>query len=133
MKKNNNKGFVGTDMAIAILAIIVFSGIIATLMYNNFVENSKIKMQTLAIIYLTETLENVGISNYDDLTQENVNNGVVNLIPLGIENYNYKMKIEIIDDNQNQIEIKKKIKAIISYSIRNKNYEYSMERYKIKE
>ena len=138
MKKNNN-GFVGIDMAIAIFAIITFSVLIISLMYNNFLENAKIKKEALATIYLTETLENVGIANYDDITQENIDNGVINLIPPEIENYNYTMKIEVLtdilslSDAQKQTGIVKKVKATISYKVGNKNYQHIMERAKIKE
>lgn len=138
MSKKNN-GFVGLDMTIAVLAIIIFSALIISLMYNNALENAKIKKETLGAIYLTETLENVGIVNYNDLTQDNINNGVINIVPSEIEKYNYKMNIEIITDNlslsdtQKQEGIIKKVKATIFYTIGNKNYQYSMERTKIKE
>ena len=138
MKKNNN-GFVGIDMAIAVFAIIIFSTLIVSLMFNTFLENLKIKKEALATIYLTETLENVGIVNYDDITQENIDSGVINLIPPDIESYNYTMKIEVLTDSlslsdaQKQTGIVKKVKATISYIIGNKNYQYIMERAKIKE
>lgn len=138
MKKNNN-GFVGADMTIAVFAIIIFSTLIVSLMFNTFLENLKIKKEALATIYLTETLENVGIVNYDDITQENIDSGVINLIPPDIESYNYTMKIEVLTDSlslsdaQKQTGIVKKVKATISYIIGNKNYQYIMERAKIKE
>ena len=138
MKKNNN-GFVGVDMTIAVFAIIIFSTLIVSLMFNTFLENLKIKKEALATIYLTETLENVGIVNYDDITQENIDSGVINLIPPDIESYNYTMKIEVLTDSlslsdaQKQTGIVKKVKATISYIIGNKNYQYIMERAKIKE
>ena len=110
MKKNN--GFVGVDMVIAILAIITFSTFLISLMYNNFLENLKLKKEALATIYLTEALENVGIINFDALTQENIDNGAINVVPS---------------------EIVKKVKATISYTAGNKNYQYIMERAKIKE
>lgn len=133
MRINSNKGFVGVDMVLAILAIIIFSAIIVSMMYNNFLENSKINRQALAIIYLTETLENVGIAAYDDVTQENINN----FIPSDIGEYNYEMKVEVTTDdlvlsNDQQEDIIKKVKATISYKIGNKNYEHSMERIKAK-
>ena len=133
MRINSNKGFVGVDMVLAILAIIIFSAIIVSMMYNNFLENSKINRQALAIIYLTETLENVGIAAYDDVTQENINN----FIPSDIGEYNYEMKVEVTNDDlvlssEQQDDIIKKIKATISYKLGNKTYEHSMERIKAK-
>ena len=59
MKAKNNKGFVGIDMVVSVVAILAFSGLIATLMYNNYLENMKIKKEALATIYLTEIFENV--------------------------------------------------------------------------
>ena len=138
MNRKNN-GFVGIDMIIAIIAIIIFSGLIIFLMYNNFLENLKIKKEALATIYLTETLENVGITNYDDLTQENIDNGAINVVSPEIENYNYEMRIEVLTEDlsltetQKQTGIVKKVVATISYKIGNKNYQHSMERVKIKE
>ena len=138
MKKKNN-GFVGVDMVIAILIIITFSTFIISSMYNNFLENLKIKKEALATIYLTEVLENVGIINFDDLTQENIDNGVINVVPSEIENYNYTMKINVFTDDlslsdaQKQTGIVKKVKATISYTAGNKKYQYIMERAKIKE
>lgn len=133
MKINSNKGFVGVDMVLAILAIIIFSAIIVPMMYNNFLENSKINRRALAIIYLTETLENVGIAAYDDVTQENINN----FIPSDIGEYNYEMKVEVTNDDlvlssEQQDDIIRKIKATISYKLGNKTYEHSMERIKAK-
>ena len=137
MKLRNNKGLVAMDMVLSILAILIFSVIIISMMYNNFLENTKIKKQALAIIYLTETLENVGIAEYDDITQDNINNGNIDLIPKDIEDSNYKIKIEVItndldlEENQTE-EIVKKIRATISYDLGNKTYQHSMERIKSK-
>lgn len=138
MKRKNN-GFIGVDMTIAVLAILIFSALSISLIYNNFLENAKIKKEALATIYLTETLENIGMANYDDVTQENIDNGVINLVPSEIENYNFKMRIEVLTDDltlsdiQKQTGIVKRVKATISYAVGNKNYRYSMERAKIKE
>ena len=137
MKLRNNKGLVAMDMVLSILAILIFSVIIISMMYNNFLENTKIKKQALAIIYLTETLENVGIAEYDDITQDNINNGNIDLIPKDIEDSNYKIKIEVITDDldlaENQSEkIVKKIRATISYDLGNKTYQHYMERIKSK-
>lgn len=124
MKIKNCKGFVGVDIGIAIVAIIVFSGLIFSLMYNYFLENVKLQAESLAIIYLTETLENIGIADYNEVTEENSES----FIPKDLKQSNHKMILEITEG-----EINKKVKATISYKIVNKEYQYSMERFKIKE
>lgn len=126
MKINRESGFVGVDMILSILAVLIFSGLIISLMYNNAVENIKIKRQALAIIYLTETFENIGIANYEDVTQENK----ANFIPTEVADKNYEMDITINEDENEQIT--KKITATISYKLANKKYEYSIERIKMK-
>lgn len=131
--KSSNKGFVGIDMTVAIVAIIVFSGLIITLMYNNYLENIKIKKEALATIYLTQIFENIAIADYQDVTQANIDN----FIPADLEENNYNVQLTItsnleLPDIENQ-DILKKVNAVISYQIANKQYQYTMERIKIKE
>ena len=131
MKRKNN-GFIGIDMVIAIFAIITFSALIISLMYNNFLENMKIKKEALATIYLTETLENIGIESYDYINIENKENLIsTNAIENG---YDIQLTISNLYGNDASKEnIIKKVVATISYKIGDKNYQYSMERTKIKE
>lgn len=134
MKIKSNKGFVGIDMVLSILAIMIFSIIIVSMMYNNFLENLKINRQALAIIYLTETLENIGIATYEEVTQDNINNGTINLFPGDIENtgYNINMVVENLENLELSEDIIKKVTATISYKLGDKTYEHSMERIKAK-
>lgn len=124
MRIKNSKGFVGTDIAIAIVAIIVFSGLIISLMYYHFYNNLKIQAESLATIYLTETLENIGIVEYNEVTQENSSN----FIPQDLKKGYHKMTLEVTEG-----EINKKVKVIVSYKIFDKEYQHSIERFKIKE
>ena len=131
MNRKNN-GFVGIDMTIAVMAIIIFSGLIIFLMYNNFLENVKIKREALATIYLTETMENIGIESYDNINIDNKEN----LISANAIENGYDIQLTISDfyeDDTTKEDIIKKVVATISYKIGNKNYQHSMERVKIKE
>ncbi len=131
MKIKKANGFVGIDMAVTLVAIMAFSGLIISLMYYNYLSNVKLKKNALSTIYLTEVFENVGIANYEDVTQENVNN----LIPSTLAKDNYEIDIKV-DNNLNLSQsnnIVKKITAVISYTINNKEYQYTMERLKVKE
>lgn len=125
MNAKNSKGFVGTDIIISIIAVIIFSGLIFSMMYNNFWENLKIKADSLAIIYLTETLEQIGIADYEEVTQENS----MNFMSADLLNSYYNINLEVTQEN----EITKKIRATISYKLVNKRYQQSIERIKIKE
>ena len=134
MKIKNNKGFAAIDATLAIIGIMIFSVLIFTLMHNNFMENLKVRMDTLATIYLTETLENVGITAYADLTNEKLKKGEIELIPEDIQADKYNITIDIIDVSKFEDEkIIKKVIATISYELGDRKYQYTMERIKIKE
>ena len=137
MNITNKKGFVGVDIAISIVAIVAFSGLIFSLMYHTFLENAKIKKAALATIYLTEVMEKVGIAAYEDITQENVNNQTINLIPAEIvDSDKYHIEILVSDLSLLQPEaenIAKRVKVTINYTLNNIQYQYALERIKTKE
>ena len=137
MKIKSKKGFVGVDMTLAIVAVILFSVLIIALMTNNLIEIIKVNKKALATVYLTETMENIGIAKYEDITQEKIDSLATNLIPKDSEQKGYKIKIEVNEDigieDEKAEDLLKKVKVIISYDVSNKNYECSMERLKAKE
>lgn len=131
MKFKSKKGLAGIDMVIAVIAVVIFSTLIVSLIYYNATENVKITKETLAMIYITEIFENIGMASYDDITEANINN----LIPQGVDN-GYTVDITI--DNQNiendeKEDIIKKITAKLTYEVGNKTYTCSMQRLKVKE
>lgn len=133
MKIKSNKGFVGVDAVIAIVAVVVFSGLIISLMYNNFLENVKIKREALASIYLTEIFENIAIAKYVDITQEYVNNPTSGIIPEELQGQDFAVELLVEQNSDEKEDITKKIIATISYELNDKTYEHTMERIKIKE
>ena len=98
MKLKKNNGFIGVDMAIAVVAILAFSGLIISLMYNNYLENARVKMEAMSTIYLTEILENIGIANYSDVTQEKVKD----LIPINMKNSSYNAEITVSSNSSTE-------------------------------
>lgn len=126
MKKNQN-GFVGVDMAITIIAIVTFSTLIISLMYNNFLENAKLKKEALAIVYITETFENVGMTQFDEITQESIDN----LLPEDAkEYYTVNSSVNLLENDE---QIIKKISVTLTYDVGNKTYNVTMDRLKAKE
>lgn len=131
MKIKRNSGFVAIDMVVAIIAIMIFSILIISLMHSNVVENVKLKKETLAMIYITETFENIGIATYDNVTVDNINN----LVPENArDEYLVEMNIttDLTDVNDNE-NIMKKVTIKMSYELSGKTYSCSMDRMKIKE
>ena len=136
MNLRNSKGFVGVDMTLAIVAVIIFSILIIALISNNLIENLKVNKKALATIYLTETLENIGIAKYEDITKDKIEHIAQNLIPKDSVEKGYTIKIELDESTsfgaEQTEDIVKKVKVTISYSVGNKKYEHYMERLKAK-
>lgn len=143
MKIKKNSGVAGVDIIIAIIAVTIFSTLIISMMYSNVMENVKLKKETLAMIYITEIFENVGIENYNNLPIGNyenikVNNYHENIEKLVSEDISNDYKVDIVitnelEDVENNEDIMKKVVVTLTYNINDKNYICSMERMKIKE
>lgn len=131
MKVKKDNGFVGIDMVIAIIALMIFSTLIITMIYNNVVANVKLKKDTLAMIYITEIFENIAIADYDTVTQANKDA----FIPLGaFDDFSVDVNITSnLDGVTSGEDIIKKITAELTYEVDGKNYSCSMERMKVKE
>lgn len=140
IKKDN--ALAGIDMMIAVIAIIIFSTLLIALICNNAIENVKLVKESMAMIYITEIFENIGIqaygdevynnigSDYTEITEENV------LVPQEIlENYKVEMKVvDTFEDIENKDQdILKKVYVKLTYEVGNKTYSCSMERLKAKE
>lgn len=140
MKNKEENGLAGVDMIIAIVALMIFSTLIVALMYNNILENVKLKKETLAMIYITEIFENVGIESYqnlkvgeyEDITNIFYDENIRNLIPQDIED-SYKINLTITNQFESTEDIIKKISVTLIYNINDNEYICSMERMKIKE
>lgn len=123
------KGFTGIDISISVIAVILFTSTILALMYNVKMENLKMETKLLANIYLTETLENIGIAEYDDVTSENVS-----IIPEMPDTFDIKTDVtKVSDEDESKDDIIKKVTVTVSYKVGSKTYEESAQRLKIKQ
>lgn len=132
MRFKSKDGLAGIDMVIAVVAITIFSALIISLMYYNATENIKVTKETLAMIYITEVFENIGIANYEDVTQDNISN----LIPEAVYNSGYDIEISVVNPDIENVEEQdniKKVKLTLTYEVGSKTYTCSMERLKVKE
>ncbi len=143
MKTRDDRGLATVDMIIAIIAIMIFSSLIVSMMYSNVMENVKLKKETLAMIYITETFENVGIEDYnnltvgsyEDITNNNYDSYIEGLIPEDLPE-DYKVDIVItnnLEGVKNNEDILKKVELTLNYEVGEKIFSSSMERMKIKE
>ena len=126
----SNKGFTGIDIVLSIIIVITFTSIIVSLMYSVKMENYRIKAMAISNIYLVETLENIGIANYDEIKSDNTD-----LFPQEMST-EFEKKIEVTsisDEDTSKEDIIKKVKVTIAYKIGNKNFEETAARLKAKE
>ena len=126
----SNKGFTGIDIVLSIIIVITFTSIIVSLMYSVKMENYRIKAMAISNIYVVETLENIGIANYDEIKSDNTD-----LFPKEMST-EFEKKIEVTsisDEDTSKEDIIKKVKVTIPYKIGNKNFEETAERLKAKE
>lgn len=72
IKKEN--GVATSEAMLAVLIIILFSGLIATMSYNLYIANTSMKRMSKSMGYITDTFEYVDELYYDDVTKENIAN-----------------------------------------------------------
>lgn len=128
MNIKKDTGLAGIDMAIAVIAIVIFTTLILGLMCSNALENVKIAKETMAMLYITEIFENIGILDYDNVTEENKEL----FIPEELYN-NYEVDMSIANAEEKEQNILKKINIVLKYNVGNKTYSCSAERLKSKE
>lgn len=134
------KGVIVTDAIIAILIIMLFVGIIASLMYNIVLETIKTKINSQQIDFATQIFEHIEKSAYADVTVENI-------IDFVNENYNdelvtvgenvesltgtYKIGITVtpyneIEGNEEKYDLLKIVTLKIQSEINDKKYNTEM-------
>ena len=94
----DNKGVTGIDLAVAVTIIIVFAGLIATIMYNLYLTNLEILKSANASAYATIILEKVDEKAFEDITDDFVTN-LINNNELSIDD-SYNVEFSKTDTNE---------------------------------
>lgn len=137
------KGIVLSDAIIAILIMLLFVGIITSLMISIFLESTEIKMNSQHIDYATEIFEYVEKISYEEVTQENlinyINNKNLDYVSAGttIETLNtpYKIAIEVkkyneTEGNEDKEDLLKIVTLTIENNLLEKQYTSTISRLK---
>lgn len=122
------KAFTAVDTILAIIIIIIFTTIVVSLMYNVKIENNILKLKMIANIHIIETLENISIAEYDEVTTDNFLLFPTNMAP------EFEKSIEVTDvyqEDSTREDIIKKVIVTISYKINDKIYEEKAEILKV--
>lgn len=72
IKLRKQNGYMGEDIMISIIVIIIFISIITTIAYQIYANSQAIERNAQATSYAIEILEKVDILQYDSVTEENL-------------------------------------------------------------
>lgn len=101
-------------------------------MYNVKYENTRQLYKLSSDIYLIETLEKIGIANYEDVTSDNDN-----LLPSDLPTFMEEtISVQSLNNSEEynfEEDLIKKVTVTISYNVNGKTYEQSISRLKQKE
>lgn len=129
------KGIIVSDAIIAILIILLFVGIITSLIINIVLETTKIKINSGQLDFATEIMEYIEKLPYKDVTEENLINYINNKNPgqisagtsiIGLTT-TYKVGITVqsynqIPGNEEKLDIIKLVTLTIENNLENKQY-----------
>lgn len=130
-KKNtllDNKGVTGIDLAISLIIIAIFSGIIAMLMANMYRTSIEIQRSANAMAYATIVLEKVDEKSFeeieDDFVEKLKSSGEFSMD----DSYSINFSTDILEEN-----LFKKIVVKINYEIGGEQKSITINKLKIKE
>jgi hypothetical protein len=127
----NNKGITGVDITIAIIIIITFTGVIASLMFSIYNTSLNIQKGANADAYATMILEKVDEKSYDEV-DENFIQMLKDDNEIEIsDDYVTELTIEPYTDYQ--YELIKKVNLIIKYTVNKEEKTLNITKLKIKE
>ena len=141
---NNDKGIATSDGLIAILVIILFTGIISTLLYNIYIANVSVKRITAANSYIIDLFEYSEKLSYEDVTEANLinyfndkyydhNKKEAKALSQDQETdakYNVIINVEKLNEtsgNQDKEDLVEEITLTVKYKLGNKNQEITMK------
>ena len=128
----SEKGFTMEDLAIALLIITLFVGIISTMMYKVYKINLKTDLTSQMVMYAVEILEDIDKIAYEEVKPElaDIYNSKFS-IPQG-----YTIDIQVSNYGEGISNVKDLIKIVklnISYTFSGEKEEFTVTRLKIKE
>ena len=149
MKKlKENKGLAASDGLMAVLIIALFTGIIATLLYNIYISNTSLKRMSTANLYLIDVLEYVDRVYYDDVTENNLtdyfnnkfetDNQVQAVTTENAANTPYEVVINVqkyneTEGNTDKLDLVKQITVKVNYKVGNREQKIEVSRIKSRE
>ena len=133
-KCKQNKDVMGVDIVVSIVVLSLFAGIIAGMFAELFIQNVSIRMDAIAVNYAVTILEDTDRLSYAEVTTENMMKNVEEGRYYMADNYTANIEVTNYSDmDSSKEDIIKIVKVTISYTLRNQEYSYTVQKLKIKE
>lgn len=132
-KCKENKAAMGVDIAVSLIVLSLFAGLIASMFVEIFYQNISIRMNAMAVNYAIIILEDTDRLPYAEVTTENL---MGNIRERYLMSDNYTANIEVTnysDIDPTKADIIKIVKVTISYELQDESYSFTVEKLKIKE
>lgn len=128
MNIKNNKGITGVDLSIAMIVILIFVSLVTTLIFNYTKNAKEVTRKSTATYMIIDILEYAKNSNYEEITQEMINDYINNNNNLQVQGYVVSALVEGPIDlfGENAENVMKKITAKVKYYSNNKEQELSI-------
>lgn len=146
-KLKDNKGFAASDALIAVLIIALFTGIIATLIYNIYLSNTSLKRMSKANGYIVDVFEYIDKTYYGEVNQEDLIkyfNDKYNTEAQAVSNNEqsvntpYKVIINVekyneLEGNSDKLDLVKQITMQVNYKLGSRDQKIKMKKIKSRE
>ena len=133
-KCKQNKAVMGVDIVVSIVVLSLFAGIIAGMFAELFIQNVSIRMDAIAVNYAVTILEDTDRLSYAEVSTEYMMKNVEEGRYYMADNYTANIEVTNYSDmDSSKEDIIKIVKVTISYTLRNQEYSYTVQKLKIKE
>lgn len=128
-----NKGVTGVDLVVATVVIIIFSGILTSLMASLYKTSVEIQASSIAMAYATIISEKIDEKSFEEVS--NNEDFVAYLKAKGEVEIPDDYNITVIKASENGLnsEYIKSISIVVSYKVMNNDKSLSLSKLKIKE
>lgn len=121
----NSKGFTTAEIIISVIIIVLFVSLITSSFYNYYISIQSKNRRTVATNSIIDVIENVEMMEYDNITEETINNLINTLINEGTIPSGYTVtatlkKYNETEGNADKKDLIKILKVRANYTINNR-------------
>ena len=128
----SNKGFTMQDAAVAIIAIILFAGVIGSTYVSIYKVQAETKVEAIATLFTVQIMENIDKIGYDEVTENNTDLLIQEMRNKFSIPSSYKIELQVIPMLEAQ-DLVKTVRLTFGYKFMNIDRNIMIERLKVKE